>query len=167
MMAEPSSVANAVRSVVKPIKSAYELLSGKRSGDSVPPLPVLSELNGDTPRWAAESRYSTNPLPSLPTNFDSGAPFPPIDSAALQYPPMSPYGTPPMRIPTPVQVRESERYSDPFADPFEHDLLLNVDVMIETPDTIVVLASPPTPMASRPDSAREHERIGNPITEHS
>lgn len=63
--------------------------------------------------------------------------------AAKEYPPMSPYG------PAPVDRATSNRYSDPFTDPFEHDLLLNVDVRSETPDSILVLAPPPTPRSPR------------------
>lgn len=129
---------------------------------------------GSTSRDALprESRYSTGNI-HLPHSFDSDMPMPPMNRAAMEYadllhnpfsdpivpptnpaanayPPMSPYGAPPMRIPSPVQNRES-RYSDPFADPFEHDLLLNVDMKTATSDSIVVLAPPPTSHDRFPD----------------
>ncbi|KAK7179621.1 short-chain dehydrogenase/reductase, partial [Paraphaeosphaeria sporulosa] len=67
--------------------------------------------------------------------------------AAREYPPMSPYGLARAanRSSSPVRARASERQSDPFADPFEHDLILNVDMRTATESSITVLAPPPTP----------------------
>jgi hypothetical protein len=46
-------------------------------------------------------------------------------------------------------LRESV-ITDPFADPFEHDLLLRVDPRSETPDAAMLYAPPATPRAMSP-----------------
>jgi hypothetical protein len=73
--------------------------------------------------------------------------------AALDYPPMSPYDDDKFQIPAPAVVGAAataspprRRYSDPFSDPFEHDLLLHVDPRSETPDGMIFMAPPPTPV---------------------
>ncbi|KAL5417847.1 hypothetical protein PMIN03_001337 [Paraphaeosphaeria minitans] len=76
--------------------------------------------------------------------------------AAREYPPMSPYGPAGAanRSSSPVRARASERHSDPFADPFEHDLILNVDMRTATESSITVLALPPTPRSGRQTPSR-------------
>jgi hypothetical protein len=63
--------------------------------------------------------------------------------AATFYPPISPYNRPASQTSTHTSD------SDPFADPFEHDILLHVDIRASSPDSVTVFASPPTPRTPR------------------
>lgn len=63
--------------------------------------------------------------------------------AAAYWPPLSPYGAPPYGASPygrPLS-RTSTRTSD--SDPFQHDILLQVDTRTETPDSVTIFASSP------------------------
>ncbi|KAF3051755.1 hypothetical protein E8E11_009576 [Didymella keratinophila] len=75
------------------------------------------------------------------------------DGRASMYPPVSPYGY--LSNPWPSSGNDTRRQtidSDPFADPFEHDLLLHVDEQNRTSDSVTIFA--PSPNLKTPRTPR-------------
>jgi hypothetical protein len=67
-----------------------------------------------------------------------------LNTPASMYPPVSPYGYLSTQGPTSANdTRRQTIDSDPFADPFEHDLLLHVDEQNRTSDSVTIFASSP------------------------
>ena len=75
-------------------------------------------------------------------------PYAYLNIAASMYPPVSPYGYSPTKgSSTAYKVRRQTVDSDPFADPFEHDLLLQVDERNRTSDSVTIFAPSPNLMS--------------------
>ncbi|KAF2116411.1 hypothetical protein BDV96DRAFT_52056 [Lophiotrema nucula] len=124
--------------------------------DPIIPSPSLSPVfSGRLSSYGGLS--SSNPKGNYAALAINPYQYNPINTAADDYPPMSPYGQPAPTLP-PVQERASERWSDPSSDPFEHDLLLTMVPRSETPDSIMMQVAPPsTPRRSpRATPSPEH-----------
>jgi hypothetical protein len=130
-------------------------------------LAVYNAAAGKRHSTGSVSRtVSPNPF-SDPSEYAALAANPyTFNPVTKEYPTLSPYGS---ELGSPVagfakpQERDSN-YTDPFADPFEHDLLLNVDMRSETPDSILVVAPPPTPRGQQSPYGRyapEHTNASN------
>lgn len=76
-----------------------------------------------------------------------------LNTPASMYPPVSPYGRPvTMGSSLTYDMRRHTIDSDPFADPFEHDLLLQVDERDRTSDSVTIFA--PSPNLKTPRTPR-------------
>lgn len=94
-----------------------------------------------------------------PHNVDDGRgeysqmsvnPYAYLNTSASMYQPVSPYGRPSTQGPSSAyNTRRQTVDSDPFADPFEHDLLLHVDEQNRTSDSVTIFAPSPNLMSPR------------------
>lgn len=76
-----------------------------------------------------------------------------LNTPASMYPPVSPYGH--LSTQDPSSANDTRRQtldSDPFVDPFEHDLLLHVDEQNRTSDSVTIFA--PSPNLKTPRTPR-------------
>ncbi|KAJ8109216.1 hypothetical protein OPT61_g7621 [Boeremia exigua] len=73
-----------------------------------------------------------------------------LNTAATLYPPISPYERPSSQEFSPFYgTGKQTRDSDPFADPFEHDVLLQVDERNRTSDSVTIFAPSPNLVSPR------------------
>lgn len=72
-----------------------------------------------------------------------------LNTAASMYPPVSPYGLPSAQGPSPYSTGRQSVDSDPFSDPFEHDVLLHIDERNRTSDSVTIFAPSPNLMPPR------------------
>lgn len=116
--------------------------------DHVIPSPTFAPFSPDDIR-RPELKPNTNDgrgeYSQMPTSTYSY-----LNTAASMYPPISPYERHSTQGPSPLySTRRQTLDSNPFADPFEHDLLLQVDERNRTSDSVTVFASSPNLMSPR------------------
>ena len=117
--------------------------------DHVIPSPTFAPFSPDdvrrpelpTPRNVNDRRGDYSQMPVSPHAY--------LNTAASMYPPISPYGRPPTQGSSPTYNTIA---SDHFADPFEHDLLLQVDERNRTSDSVTIFA--PSPNLKTPRTPR-------------
>ena len=117
--------------------------------DHVIPSPTFAPFSPDDIR-RPELKRSPN-LQDLrgqysPVSTDSYAY---LNTAASMYPPVSPYGRPSSQGPSPYSTGRQSVDSDPFSDPFEHDVLLHIDERNRTSDSVTIFAPSPNLMPPR------------------
>lgn len=118
--------------------------------DHVIPSPTFAPFSPDDVR---------RPEVRTPRNMDDGRgqysqmdfnSFAYLNFPAPMYPPLSPYERPLAHGPSLANNTGRQTIdSDPFADPFEHDLLLHVDEQNRTSDSVTVFASSPNLVTPR------------------
>ena len=118
--------------------------------DHVIPSPTFAPFSPDdirrpepkTPQSPNDGRGEYSQMPVNPYAY--------LNTAASMYPPVSPYERPSTQGPSlTYYTRRQTIDSDPFADPFEHDLLLQVDERNRTSDSVTVFAPSPNLMSPR------------------
>jgi hypothetical protein len=121
--------------------------------DHVIPSPTFAPFSPDDIR---------RPELKTPRNLDDGRgdysqmnvnPYAYLNTPASMYPPVSPYGR--LSTQDPSSANDTRRQTidtDPFADPFEHDLLLHVDEHNRTSDSVTIFA--PSPNLNTPRTPR-------------
>ncbi|KAG9203242.1 hypothetical protein G6514_003161 [Epicoccum nigrum] len=117
--------------------------------DHVIPSPTFAPFSPDDIR-RPELKRSPN-LQDLrgqysPVSTDSYAY---LNTAASMYPPISPYGQPSAQGPSLYSTGRYSVESDPFSDPFEHDVLLHIDERNRTSDSVTIFAPSPNLMPPR------------------
>lgn len=119
-------------------------------GDHIIPSPTFAPFSPDdirrpelkTPQGVNDGRGNYSQMPDNSYAY--------LNTAASMYPPVSPYGRPPTQGPSPTSdPRRQTMDSDPFADPFEHDLLLQIDERNRTSDSVTIFAPSPNLMSPR------------------
>ncbi|KAJ4359100.1 hypothetical protein N0V95_002494 [Ascochyta clinopodiicola] len=122
----------------------YPSNSSNPFSDHVIPSPTFAPFSPDDirrpdlkrPQSTSDGRGDYSQMPVNPYAY--------LNTAASMYPPISPYGRPPTQGPSPTfDTRRRTMDSDPFADPFEHDLLLQVDERNRTSDSVTIFAPSP------------------------
>ncbi|KAF1363188.1 hypothetical protein EJ07DRAFT_173897 [Lizonia empirigonia] len=121
--------------------------------DHIIPSPTFAPFSSDDirrpelkrPQSMGDERGEYSQMPVNPYAY--------LNTAASMYPPISPYGRPPTEGPSATHdTRRQTMDSDPFADPFEHDLLLQVDERNRTSDSVTIFA--PSPNLKSPRTPR-------------
>jgi hypothetical protein len=94
-----------------------------------------NEAHAEGQNYNAELDFETEKFCSPAINAHT------VNPHAIQYPPMSHYVT---DFPAATASRNSDRYNGPSSDPFENDLLLEVESRSETPESDHFVTGPST-----------------------
>ncbi|UPX15333.1 uncharacterized protein EKO05_0005782 [Ascochyta rabiei] len=128
----------------------YQSNSSNPFSDHVIPSPTFAPFSPDDIRRPELKRAQSPSDGRGDYSQMSVNPYAYLNTAASMYPPISPYRRPVTQGLSPTfDTRRRTMDSDPFADPFEHDVLLQVDERNRTSDSVTILAPSPNLMSPR------------------
>ncbi|KAF3006703.1 hypothetical protein E8E13_009091 [Curvularia kusanoi] len=117
--------------------------------DHVIPSPTFAPFSPDDIR-RPELKRSPNPYDGRGEYSQmSPNPYAYLNTAASMYPPISPYEPHSTQGTSPYSTSRQSIDSDPFTDPFEHDVLLHIDERNRTSDSVTIFAPSPNLLPPR------------------